>query len=141
MGKDGWPSVGSEEQRWEPTAGRQDCRFEIMAKRKCWSAVPPKIAGLTPNLDSETASLAERAVGELQRFDSELGDRVATFGPVLRWRRRHVSDCTRPVAAPIAGRGAHLANLSFVLGRKRALSSSGCLSLGPSAPRLPPRSR
>lgn len=48
MGKDGWPSVGSEEQRWEPTAGRQDCRFETMARRKYWSAVPPKIAGLTP---------------------------------------------------------------------------------------------
>ena len=83
MGKDGWPSVGSEEQRWEPTAGRQDCRFETMAKRKYWSAVPPKIAGLTPNLDSATASLSEQAVGELQRFDSELGDRVATFAPVL----------------------------------------------------------
>lgn len=55
------------------------------------------------------------------------------------WRRRHVSECTCRVAAPIAGRAANLANLSFVLGRKRALSSSGCLSLGPSAPRLPPR--
>lgn len=34
MGKDGWPSVGSEEQRWEPTAGRQDCRFEIYGEAK-----------------------------------------------------------------------------------------------------------
>lgn len=70
MGKDGWPSVGSEEQRWEQ-------------------------AGLSFRNYGETEVL-ECCASQDRRADA--------------WLRRHVSDCTCPVVAPIAGRAVHLAN-------------------------------
>lgn len=41
------------------------------------------IAALTPEPSREAALLAESAERELARFDAELGERIATFAPVL----------------------------------------------------------
>lgn len=85
MSSDGtdWPALGTESRSWTPTAG-----FEIRADRypgaqTYRAAIVPAIAKLTPQVSSETMTAAEDAALSLSRLDAELGDRVASFAPVL----------------------------------------------------------
>lgn len=47
------------------------------------AAVVPLIAGRRPGVSESTRLIAEEAAHELTRFDAELGERVASFAPVL----------------------------------------------------------
>lgn len=78
-----WPRLEWESQVWLPTSG-WDVNAEFgTGGRPYKSSVPPIIASLTPEPDSEASGAAEAAVQELSRFDAELGTRVARFAPVL----------------------------------------------------------
>lgn len=78
-----WPALTTEPQTWTPSAG-----FGVRADRhpgeqRYESAVVPEIAALTPSPTSEVMAAAEDAALSLSRLDAELGDRVASFAPVL----------------------------------------------------------
>lgn len=78
-----WPVLTTEPQTWTPAAG-----FGVRADRhpgeqRYESAVVPEIAVLTPSPTSEVMTAAEDAALSLSRLDAELGDRVASFAPVL----------------------------------------------------------
>ena len=47
------------------------------------SAVPPEIAAIDPVIDREIAALAREAEAELIRFDTEHGDQMGAFAPIL----------------------------------------------------------
>jgi len=78
-----WPSVGWEEETWQPTSNWGVQANSPAAALTYRAAVPPHIAPLSPSLDRATAMAVEEAGRELSRFDAELGARVASFAPVL----------------------------------------------------------
>ena len=80
-----WPAVGAEDLERAPTA---EATWGIGATRggralTYRAAVPPAIAGRIPMLSEDAQREAEDAANELTRFDAELGERVASFAPVL----------------------------------------------------------
>ncbi len=78
-----WPAVEWEDQTWKPHARwGADAARDVFAERYR-SAVPPRIAQLTPEPSAEAATSADEAARELSRLDAELGGRVASFAPVL----------------------------------------------------------
>ena len=78
-----WPSLEWERHTWLPTSG-WGVNAEFGGGGQPYkSSIPPVIAELTPEPDSEAGEAAEAAVHELSRFDAELGTRVAGFAPVL----------------------------------------------------------
>lgn len=80
---DTWPPVEWEDQTWVPTAawglaaGRQ---FMGLPYR---SALPPMIAHRHPQVPASVLRSAHEATMALTRLDSQLGERVASFAPVL----------------------------------------------------------
>lgn len=70
-----WPPLGWEDRTWQPASGFGRGRYR--------ASVPPLIAGLAPVPSPEAAEAAVSATNELNRFDAELGHRVAAFAPVL----------------------------------------------------------
>ncbi len=83
VSSEGWPRLEWESQVWLPTSGwGVDAEFGSGGE-PYRSSVPPAIATLTPEPDTEANEVAEAAVQELSRFDAELGPRVAGFAPVL----------------------------------------------------------
>lgn len=79
----GWPAVDWEEQIWIPsTVWGADADRDAPGARY-QSAVPAKIAHLSPDPSPEAAASAEIGARELSRLDAELGARVASFAPVL----------------------------------------------------------
>lgn len=80
---DTWPPLEWEQQSWVPTAS-----WGLAADRQVTgvpyrSALPPKIAQLSPQVPSPVLRAASDATLELTRLDSSLGERVASFAPVL----------------------------------------------------------
>lgn len=77
-----WPGINLEEHLWVPTTAGYGVSRHSKARRY-ESALPPRIAELTPAPDGETLQLADEAANELTRFDAELGRKVEMFAPVL----------------------------------------------------------
>jgi len=78
-----WPALQFEQVVW---TGRTDSRWDELGTGRAASyqaAVPPVIAELVWQVPAAVAQRAEHATAELVRFDAQLGDRVAAFGPVL----------------------------------------------------------
>lgn len=85
LSKHSWPAIGFEELAWEPGA---QATWGVNATRggraeTYRAAVVPPIEGRVPELSESTRLDAEEASHELARFDAELGERVASFAPVL----------------------------------------------------------
>lgn len=79
-----WPHLEWEPQIWLSTTGWSvNAELGSGGARPYKSSVPPAIASLTPEPDTEAGQAAEAAVHELSRFDAELGTRVSGFAPVL----------------------------------------------------------
>ncbi|CAL8899327.1 Fic family protein [Kocuria varians] len=80
-----WPAVGGEELVWTPAA---EATWGVNTTRggratTYRAALVPLIAGRVPQLSEDAQRDAEGAAHELTRFDAELGERVASFAPVL----------------------------------------------------------
>lgn len=81
-----WPAIGREKLLWEgaPRAAYGPGGAEATSPTESYYAsLPAEIAVLTPEPSPDVRTIAEDALMELSRFDAELGDRVAAFGPVL----------------------------------------------------------
>ncbi|MDR1386778.1 MAG: Fic family protein [Propionibacteriaceae bacterium] len=81
-----WPAVTAETLPWEPAqiADMGPGRSAYLGgTREYEAAVPALIASQPVELPSRVRSAAEEAALELSRFDAELGQRIAAFGPVL----------------------------------------------------------
>jgi len=78
-----WPELKWEDQTWSPiTAWTVGTDLDDHGGRYR-SAIPARIAQLTPDPSPDVASSADAAARELSRLDAELGGRVASFAPVL----------------------------------------------------------
>lgn len=80
-----WPALGFEERLWIPSA---HAVWGVQAERdaagsRYRSAIVPHIARHRPSPSRDVYHEAEQAERELTRFDAELGQRVASFAPVL----------------------------------------------------------
>lgn len=81
-----WPAIDHEQQLWEggglatygPAATKASDRH-----KKYLSAVPPFIANLAPSAAPDIEELAREAEAALQDFDSDYGERMAAFAPIL----------------------------------------------------------
>ena len=81
-----WPALGYEERTWSgggiaaygPAATRASGRGQQYRV-----AVPPTIANLSPRASAEVEELAREAEDELRRFDSEHGEKMRAFAPIL----------------------------------------------------------
>ncbi|MGP9582726.1 Fic family protein [Brachybacterium sp. AOP35-5H-19] len=78
-----WPALATEVQSWTPTAGFGIRADRYPGEQRYESAIVPEIAGVTPRVSSEVMTAAEDAALSLSRLDAELGERVASFAPVL----------------------------------------------------------
>lgn len=81
-----WPTIGRERLLWTgvPRAAYGPGGAEVTSPvEPYYASLPAQIAALTPEPRSDVRAMAEDALIELSRFDAELGDRVAAFGPVL----------------------------------------------------------
>lgn len=78
-----WPALAAESQMWTPSAGFGVRADRYPSAQRYESALVPQIAALTPSPTSEVMTAAEDAALSLSRLDAELGDRVASFAPVL----------------------------------------------------------
>ncbi len=81
-----WPALAHEELVW---SGGGIAAFGLAATRisdagkRYRAAVPPMIAELSPITDSGVGELAREAEDELREFDSEHGERMREFAPIL----------------------------------------------------------
>lgn len=78
-----WPAIEWEDQTWLPSSAWAASPGLETYGAKYRSAMPARIATLTPAPSTEPASAAEVASRELSRLDAELGERVASFAPIL----------------------------------------------------------
>ena len=80
---DEWPSLDWEDQVWVLAAswGLSADRLDYGVHYQ--SSVPPLIADLTPVLPAPVQTSVEEATRALTRLDATLGQRVASFAPVL----------------------------------------------------------
>lgn len=81
-----WPALDYEEQTWDggSLAGMGPAATRFFDHGITYrSAVPPRISGLTPEVDREIGALAREAEIELTRFDAESGHRLKAFAPIL----------------------------------------------------------
>lgn len=77
-----WPALMWEDQTWFPNTAWAGAGLDDYGARYS-SAIPAMIAELSPDTSPTAASLADVASRELSRLDAELGERVASFAPVL----------------------------------------------------------
>lgn len=118
----GWPSIAHEPQEWKPVRGWGVQAAKASATVPYESAVPPLIARLDPRVSAAVATHAHDAGAELSRFDSELGDRVVGFGPLLlRSEAASSSQIENLTASPRA-------ILSAELGAKRGRNADQIVS-------------
>ncbi|MGO1318323.1 MAG: Fic family protein [Cellulomonadaceae bacterium] len=78
-----WPAIGWQDQTWVPSTSWTTSSARTPAEARYRSAVPARVATLSPQPDDPTMAAAEQATLELSRFDAELGARVASFAPIL----------------------------------------------------------
>jgi Fic family protein len=76
-----WPAITHEQRDWEPKFDTG--RLADMITKTYKPAIPPDIAGLTVNIDADTAAICREASTEITRFDSELGTEIGPFAPIL----------------------------------------------------------
>lgn len=79
-----WPQVGRETLEWKaiaPQWGAPSSRTRGPVTYE--GAVVPEIATCSPMLDPDTSQEADEAARELTRLDSALGERLASFSPIL----------------------------------------------------------
>lgn len=77
-----WPAIAHEPLSWAPSP-RATYGPAASRSRKYQAALPALIAELDAPVSAEVSAEAEAAGVSLTRFDAELGDRVASFAPVL----------------------------------------------------------
>lgn len=81
-----WPAVTYEKQVWDggkfATSGTAANRMSQQGGQY-ESAVPPKIADLHPRPGHDAEELARDAEAELQSFDSDHGEKMRAFAPIL----------------------------------------------------------
>jgi Fic family protein len=84
-GNSSWPAIGFEKHEWLSRYDEgQSRRAALRARGPYEAAIPPFIAPLAiPALDSDTTIAAEDAIGELGRFDGEVGAIAAPFSAIL----------------------------------------------------------
>lgn len=80
---DDWPALAWEESLWESSTATWGIHADTRMRATIRSAIPPFIAGLTPEPGTDALRLADEASRELSRFDAEMGARVSSFAPVL----------------------------------------------------------
>lgn len=79
-----WPAVTYKELTWSAPAEWQPRAGEYRPRNYSYqSAIPPRIASLTPEPHSETLERAIAASAELNHFDAAHGQRIANFAPIL----------------------------------------------------------
>lgn len=81
-----WPALDYETQIWAGggvTASGPEATKASARGARYKSAVPPFIAHLTPQLSRHIEELAQEAEAELQEFDSDHGEKMRTFAPIL----------------------------------------------------------
>ncbi|MGM7666857.1 Fic family protein [Microbacterium sp. A93] len=78
-----WPAVDWEDQSWVPTASWGVAAGRQIVGVPYRSALPPMIAHRSPRLSPPVLRAAGQATLALTRLDSKLGERVASFAPVL----------------------------------------------------------
>jgi Fic family protein len=78
-----WPALEWEDQKWVPSTRWGVGADGEIQEARYRSAIPARIAQLSPDPSPEAASSADLAARELSRLDAELGTRVASFAPVL----------------------------------------------------------
>lgn len=79
-----WPALSYEEYPWEADTSVPASRSARRRHRGPYrAALPPKIAGRSVPLSSETAAVVDDAAAEVARFDAELGHEIAPFAAVL----------------------------------------------------------
>lgn len=121
-----WPALGTETRTWTPTAG-----FGVRADRypgtqTYRSAVLPHIAGLTPHVSSDVMTAAEDAALALSRLDAELGDRVASFAPVLLRSEAASSSRIENLSAELGARTGQ--NAAQIAANTRAMTAAIALA-------------
>lgn len=78
-----WPGLAWEDQIWVPAASWGVHVEHAGHGVRYQSAVPPLIAQLTPTVPGPVHAAADEATRALTRLDATLGQRVASFAPVL----------------------------------------------------------
>ena len=82
-----WPSATTEKLVWSPAHAAGDVGPALSSylggPREYEASIPATIATAAVGLPDAASIAAEEAGRELSRFDAELGQRVAAFGPVL----------------------------------------------------------
>ena len=78
-----WPAIEWEAQTWLPSTAWAASPGLDAYGATYRSALPARIAELTPDPSTEATSAADVASRELSRLDAELGERVASFAPIL----------------------------------------------------------
>ena len=76
-----WPAITHEQRDWEPKFDTG--RLADMIAATYTAAVPADIAGLSVDIDSDTAAICREAATEITRFDSELGTEIGPFATIL----------------------------------------------------------
>ncbi|WP_308193865.1 Fic family protein [Microbacterium sp. SS28] len=77
-----WPAIEWEDRTWLPSSSWAGPGLDAYGATYR-SALPARIAELTPDSSTGAASAADVASRELSRLDAELGERVASFAPIL----------------------------------------------------------
>lgn len=139
----GWPPVVYEQRPWQSDdEGASSRRARLASRGPYRAAVPPEIGHrAAPAVEAETLAMAEDAVLQLTRFDSEVGGMMAPFSSLLlRSESASSSEIERLTAGPRAialaelGRGAG-PNARLIVSNARAMETAIELAdtLGPKA--------
>jgi Fic family protein len=131
-GNSSWPATGFEKREWLSRYDEaQSRRAALQARGPYEAAIPPFIASLAiPALDSDTTIAAEDAIGELGRFDGEVGAIAAPFSAILLRSESAASSeieqltaSARNIALAELGRGAGQ-NSRLIVGNVRAMEAA-----------------
>ncbi len=129
---DRWPPVAYEQRPWQSVDEGTTSRRARLATRVPYSAaVPPEVSNRgIPPIEPETLAIAEDAVLQLARFDSEVGGMVAPFAAILlRSESASSSEIERLTAGPRAialaelGRSAG-SNAKLIVSNARAMEAA-----------------
>lgn len=82
-GEPGWPAISFETHDWVSQSGFGPRATALAGNVKYDSSVPAIIADRTPSVSPDVSAVADEALRELSRFDSELGFQIAGLAPVL----------------------------------------------------------
>ncbi len=127
-----WPAIRFEKREWLSRYDEgQSRRAALQARGSYEAAIPPFIAPLAiPSLDADTAIAAEDAIGELGRFDGEVGAIAAPSSAILLRSESAASSeieqltaSAKNIALAELGRGAGQ-NSRLIVGNVRAMEAA-----------------